>query len=185
MELSHTPRSSVGFHYCEKPNLSHLLIGLSVSAVFFFLFLQFLSPFLMNSVSQLLSTGQIIVIRTPSLEAPQLAITLADGSDFALVFTWQRSGLASIIILSLLFLFLMFPFRGSIWRKLAWLELGFIIGLTWSFIRLSTAALVAYHFGPGAFQVAEFLMGPFTDFLWIVSLWSVGLSTLASAKRKR
>jgi len=79
----------------------------------------------------------------------------------------------------------MFPLDGSIWSKIAWLELGFIIGLAWSFIRLSMAVLVAYHFGAGAFAVTEFLTGPFTDFFWVLSVWSLGLSTMVSAKHKQ
>jgi len=140
---------------------------------------------LLDAVSQLLSTGQISLVRSVNSEVPQLVVTLADGSNFNLIFTWQRSGIISVTIFSLLFLFLMFPLKGSIWRKLIWLEFVFVTGFTWSLIRISTTALVAYHFGAGAFQLVEFLMGPFTDFLWMISLWSVGLSTLVSSKRKQ
>jgi len=139
----------------------------------------------MDVVSQVLSAGQISVAKSLSSEAPQLVVRLLDGSNLNLALTWQRSGLISITIFGLLFLFLMFPLEGSIWLKIAWLELGFIIGLTWSFIRLSIAVLVAYHLGAGAFAVAEFFTGPFTDFFWVVSVWSLGLSTLISAKNKR
>jgi hypothetical protein len=50
---------------------------------------------------------------------------------------------------------------------------------------LSIAALTAYHFGSGAFAVAEFFTGPFTDFFWMVSVWSLALSAMISAKVKR
>jgi len=118
-------------------------------------------------------------------ELPVLAIRLLDGSNLDLVLTWQRSGLISTTIFGLLFVFVMFPLKGSVLAKIALLECGFIIGLTWSIIRLCVGALVGYHFGLGAFAVAEFLTGPFTDFFWVVSVWSVGLSTLVSTKRRR
>jgi len=169
----------------EKPRLLHLFIGLAVSALSYaFLWLSF-TPLLLDAVTQVLRAGQISVVKSFTSDVPQLVVTLLDGSSLNLALTWQRSGLVSITIFGLLFLFLMFPLGGSIWLKIAWLELGFVIGLTWSFIRLSIAVLVAYHFGAGAFTVAEFFTGPFTDFFWVVSVWSLGLSTLVSAKCKR
>ncbi len=185
MGSSNTRSSPIGFPYRERPRLLHLLIGITVSAFTNALLWLHVRQLLVDGVSQLLSIGQISLTRSISSEAPQLVVTLSDGSNFDLVFTWQRSGILSVTIFSLMFLFLMFPLKGSIWPKLVWLELGFIVGLTWSLIRLSTVALVAYHFGTGAFSIAEFLMGPFTDFMWMISLWSVGLSTLVSTKGNR
>jgi len=140
---------------------------------------------LTEAITLLLSVGQISASKSLSPEAPLLVVRLIDGSNLSLALTWQRSGLLSMTIFGLLFVFLMFPLDGSIWSKIAWLELGFIIGLAWSFIRLSMAVLVAYHFGAGAFAVTEFLTGPFTDFFWVLSVWSLGLSTMVSAKHKQ
>jgi len=110
---------------------------------------------------------------------------LTDGSSLDIALTWQRSGLVSLIIFGFLFLFLVFPLGGSVWLKVSWLEFGFLIGLAWSFIRLLVAVLIAYYFGAGAFTVVEFFAGPFTDFFWMVLVWSLGLSTLVSSKDKR
>lgn len=183
---SHTQNPPIwGFPYREKPLLRHLIIGLTASAFSYtFLWLSF-RDLLTEAVTLLLSVGQISASKSLSSEAPLLVVRMIDGSNLSLALTWQRSGLLSITIFGLLFVFLMFPLDGSIWSKIAWLELGFIIGLTWSFIRLSCAVLVAYHFGLGAFAVTEFLTGPFTDFFWVLSVWSLGLSTLVSAKHKQ
>jgi len=175
----------LGFPRREKPRLRHLFIGLAVSEFSFALLWGSFRYLLIDAITQVLLVGQISLAKSLTSESPQLVVKLLDGSNLNLALTWQRSGLISITIFGLLFLFLMFPLEGPIWLKIAWLELGFIIGLTWSFIRLSIAVLVAYYFGAGAFAVAEFFTGPFTDFFWMVSVWSIGLSTLISAKHKR
>jgi hypothetical protein len=174
-----------GFPYREKPRLLHVFIGVGVSAFSLALLWLNFPNLLSNLITQVLLAGHISVEKSLNSEAPLLVVKLLDGSKLDLTLTWQRSGLASITIFGLLFLSLMFPLKGSIWRKTAWLELGFIIGLTWSFIRLSIAVLVAYHFGASAFTVTEFLTGPFTDFFWVVSVWSLGLSALISTKDKK
>jgi len=108
-----------------------------------------------------------------------------NGSDLNLVLTLQRSGLFSIIIFGLLFVFLGFPLEGPLWLKIVWLEIGSFVGLVWSFIRLSTLALVAYHLGAGAFALADFVTSPVVDFLWVIPVWSLGLSAVVSTKRKK
>lgn len=174
-----------GFPYREKPRLRHLIIGLTASA-FSYAFVWFsFRDLLTEAITLLLSVGQISASKSLSSETPLLVVRLIDGSNLSLALTWQRSGLLSITVFGLLFVFLMFPLDGSIWSKIAWLELGFIIGLTWSFVRLSTAILIAYHFGVGVFAVTEFLTGPFTDFFWVLSVWALGLSTLIAAKHKQ
>jgi len=155
-------------------------------SVFSYGFLWFnFRHFLIDSVAQVLSFGQISVAKSFASEAPQLVIRLLDGSDLTLALTWQRSGLSSVAIFILLFLFLLFPLEGSIRRKMIWLGVGFVSGMIWSFLRLSIAVFVAYYLGAGAFTVAEFFTSPFTDFLWMVPVWSLALSAMISAKVKQ
>jgi len=136
-------------------------------------------------MTRLLSLGQIVVEKPMGLEPPLLVLKLMNGSALNLALTWQRCGLFSIIIFGLLFVFLAFPLEGPIWLKIVWLEVGSLAGLTWSFIRLSTLALVAYHFGADAFVMADFVASPFVDFLWVIPVWSLGLSAVISAKEKK
>lgn len=171
--------------YREKARFAHLLVGSAVSAISYVFLLFNFRYLLIDSVTQVLSSGQISAVRSFATEAPQLVIRLLDGSDLTLALTWQRSGLGSLAIFTLIFLLLLFPLEGSAWRKIAWLEVGLILGAIWSFIRLSVAVLAAYHFGAGAFTIAEFLTGPFTDFFWMVSVWALALSAIISEKVNR
>jgi len=160
-------------------------MGAGVAAFSYYLLLQFWRPFLAEAMTRLLSLGGIVVEKPLGFEPPSLALRSMNGSDLTLALTWQRSGLVSIIFFGLLFVFLAFPLKGSIWLKIAWLEFGSFTGLTWSFIRLSTLTLVAYHFGAHTFALADFVTNPMVDFLWVIPVWSLGLSAVISAKRKK
>lgn len=173
-----------GFPRREKPQFLHVIVGAGVAVFSHYLMLQSFRPFLAEATTQLLSLGRIVVEKTLGFEPPSLVLRLMNGSDLSLTLTWQRSGLYSIVLFGLLFVFLAFPLEGSIWLKIAWLELGSFVGLAWSFIRLLTAALIAYHFGAGAFALVDFVTSPVIDFLWVIPVWSLGLSAVVSAKSK-
>jgi hypothetical protein len=175
---------SWSFPQREKPQYSHVIVGAGVTILSCYLLSQSFRLFLAEITTQLLSSSGIIIQKSLTLEPPSLILKLANGLDLNLALTWQRSGLFSIIIFSLLFVFLVFPLEGPLWLKIAWLEFGNVVGLTWSFIRLSTAALIAYHFGAGAFALTEFITSPIADFLWVIPVWSLGLSWVISTKRK-
>jgi len=175
---------SWGFPRREKPQLLHVIVGAGFAAFSYFLLLQSFRPFLAEATTQLLSLGQIVVEKPLGFEPPSLVVRLMNGSDLSLALTWQRSGLFSIILFGLLFVFLVFPLKGSLWLKIAWLEFGGFVGLAWSFIRLSTGALIAFHFGAGAFALVDFAASPVVDFLWVIPVWSLGLSAVVSAKRR-
>jgi len=130
-----------------------------------------------------LSVARISVSGVFGQQAPMLIVDLADGSALNLVMTEQRVGLVTIAVFGLLFLLLLFPLHGSLWRKLALLEFGFAVGLAWNFIRLSLTVLAGYNFGINAFRVAEFFTTPFLDFLWVITIWSLGLSTMVARNR--
>lgn len=168
--------------YKDKSGVIRAFIGLTVLTVSYsFLWLNFQS-FLVEAMSRLLSAAQVSVARIPDSAVPLLVIKLMDGSEFELLLTGQRCGLVSVTVFGLLFLLVMYPLKGSIWLKLAWLELGFIVGLTWSLIRLLIAVLFSYYFGPSVFAVADFLTGPLTDIFWVVTVWSLMLPALMPKK---
>jgi len=172
------------FSYREKPQFLHVIVGVGVAVLSCYLLLLSFQSFLAEATTQLLSLGGIAVEKSLGLESPSLVLKLMDGLDLNFALTWQRIGLFSIIIFSLLFVLLSFPLEGSLWLKIAWLEFGTLVGLMWSFIRLSLAVVVAYHFGVGALALAEFITSPFVDFLWVIPVWSLGLSALVSAKER-
>lgn len=88
----------------------------------------------------------------------------------------------SIMIFNLLSILLTFPLRGPLWCKIIWLGLGNIVGLTWNLVWLSLAVVTA---GVGAFEVVHSVIGPAIDFMWMISVWSLGLYALASAERQK
>lgn len=141
--------------------------------------------FLTSVVKWLLSLSQISVVEYPSSDAPLLVVELLDGSQLQWVMTWQRCGLISITIFSLLLLLLLHPLGTSLWRKIAWLEFGLLVGLLWNCIKLLLIMLISYHFGAELMMVADFLIGPPIDILWAVSTWSLALSSMASGNGRR
>jgi len=160
----------------------YVLAGLTVLAVSHSILWLGFPFFLMEAMGRLLSAAQVSVMKTLASGVPSLVVRLIDGSYLNLPLTWQRCGLVSVTVFGLLFLFLMYPLHGSFWLKVTWLELGFLLGLSWSLIRLSLATLISYYLGAGAFAIVEFLTGPLTDIFWIVAVWSLMLSTLTSRK---
>ncbi len=140
---------------------------------------------LAEAVTWLLSLGQISVIRLFSAGTPILVISLANGSNFSLLMTFQRCGLVSITIFGFLWLLLLHFLKASLLRKIMWLEIGLLIGLGWSVLRLSVSILIAFHFGSGALAVVDFLVSPFADVFWVVATWSIALSTLTPKAVRR
>lgn len=94
----------------------------------------------------------------------------------------EDSTLVSILIFNLLSVLLTFSLRGPLWCKMLWLGLGSLVGLAWNLIRLSMMPLIM---GVDAFQIVYFAIGPAVDFMWIVPVWSLGLSSLASVERRK
>ena len=181
LTVSRSPREmSWGFQNRGKPVVRHLLVGLVVSIVSYGLLWFNLTDLVARGLVGVLSIAQVRVIGQFGQQTPSLFVHLADGSTLNLAMTQQRVGLVTIAVFGLLFLFLLFPLQGSLWRKLALLELGFVIGLGWNFLRLSLTVLAAYNFGTSAFKITEFVTTPFLDFFWVVAIWSLGLSTMVS-----
>lgn len=96
----------------------------------------------------------------------------------------NESALISVTVFNFLFIFLLFPLEGSLFRKVYLLVAGNIVGLAWHFIRSSFGATSVFYLGADAFKIITVVIGPIIDLIWIVSLWSLGLSVLASARRR-
>jgi hypothetical protein len=92
--------------------------------------------------------------------------------------------LVSITIFNFLFVFLLFPLEGPLLRKLYLLVAGNIVGLVWYFIKLCFGAASAVYLGTGTLETMIVVIGPVIDWAWIVSVWSLSLSFLASAKKR-
>jgi len=176
---------SPSFPQRDKPRLLHLAVGVVIVAFISYLSVHLFQFLLSEALMQVLSLGQISAVKLWTPEGLALSLKSSVGTETQIALTPQYSGLLSMAIFSLLFVFLTFPLNGPLWCKLFWLSLGNGVGLAWSLLRLSVGALVAYHFGREAFAVASFLTGPVVDFLWIVPVWSLGLSFIVWAERRK
>jgi len=90
----------------------------------------------------------------------------------------------SIMVFNFFFIFLIFPLDGPLLRKVFLLLSGNIVGLAWYLVQSSFKAASVHYLEMGAFKVIYVVMGPIIDLIWIVSFWSLGLSFLASARRR-
>jgi len=105
-------------------------------------------------------------------------------SHFQLVHILDISALVAIIFFNLLFVFLLFPLEGTLLRKIVLLFAGNSVGLLWYLIQLSLKEVSMFFLSPDVFKIITIVAKPLIDFVWIVSIWSLSLSVLASAKRK-
>lgn len=92
--------------------------------------------------------------------------------------------LAGLGFFNFLFLLLLFPLEGSLRRKIVLLTAGNCVGALWYLILLSFEGAVSVA-SADAVNVAFLAAKPLVDFVWIVSVWSLSLSVLASNRRKR
>jgi len=159
------------------------MVGVVVVVFFGCLLLHSTRTFLAEIIVQALLLARVPSSLASTLEGPTLILRLLDETDLCIVMTWQRSGLLSTMIFSSLFVLLTFPLRGPLWCKIIWLGLGNIVGLAWNLVRLLSMVIATYYLGAGAFKVVDFVTGPVIDFIWIVPVWSLGLSLLAYTKR--
>ena len=114
-----------------------------------------------------------------------VGVTIAIFLVYSLLrFTPNEPTLVSIVIFNFLFIFLLFPLEGPLLRKVFLLVSGNLVGLAWYLIQSSFVAASAPYLEAGAFKVVYVLVYPIIDLVWIVSVWSLGLSVLASARRR-
>lgn len=90
--------------------------------------------------------------------------------------------IVSIMIFHLLSVLFTFPLRGPLWCKIIWLGLGSFVGLSWNLVWSSLASVTA---GMGTSEITYGVIGPAIDFVWMVPVWSLGLSALASAEHHK
>ncbi len=96
----------------------------------------------------------------------------------------NETALFSITIFNFLFVFLLFPLAGPLFQKVYLLVAGNIVGLVWHFIRSSFGAASVFYLGADTFEIINVIIGPIIDLVWIVCIWSLSLSILASAKKR-
>ncbi len=105
-------------------------------------------------------------------------------TQFQLVPLLSLSALIAIVLFNLLFVFLLFPLEGSLLRKVGLLLAGNFVGTLWYLIQSAFQVASISFLNIDAFKVIFVVVSPIIDFIWIVSLWSLSLSVLASKKTR-
>lgn len=82
-----------------------------------------------------------------------------------------------------LFVFLVFPLNGPLFYKMLLVVGGHMVGLAWGCFLSFVGANLTYYCGSG-FNCLYVVVCPFLELLWVVSMWAVGLSVLASVKKR-
>ena len=95
----------------------------------------------------------------------------------------EGSALVIILVFNILSIILTFPLKGPLWCKIAWLGIGNLIGIVWNLVRLSLIT-VATGIKTEPMSLVNFILGPVTDFIWLVPVWSLGLSALSSLEHQ-
>jgi hypothetical protein len=91
--------------------------------------------------------------------------------------------LVAIGFFNFLFVFLLFPLEGPLFRKVVLLMVGNSVGVLWYIIQLSFEDAL-FFLNTDLVKIIVLVAKPLIDFVWIVSVWSLSLSVLASYKRK-
>lgn len=84
-----------------------------------------------------------------------------------------------ILFFNAVFIFLIFPLRGSLFHKISLATIGNIVGFGWEYF-LACLAANTFHYLGGLSGAVYFVINPFLELFWIVSMWALGLSVLAS-----
>lgn len=104
-------------------------------------------------------------------------VRLMDGTLASFLVLTECSGLVTVaIFVSFIHIFTIGLLNVSVLKKITWFLLSLGVGLAWNINRLAFVIIIAYNFGLSVFSVAHYLLGPFIDFLWVVTMWSLGMS---------
>ena len=109
-------------------------------------------------------------------------IRLMDGAVVDFPVTVEVSGFTTLLVFSFIFAFTVGLLRGALLVKLAWFIVAIGLGYAWKIGQLVAVIAIAHDFGLDAFTFARYVLAPSTDFVWIVSLWALGMSWLEREK---
>ena len=120
---------------------------------------------------------------------PHLSVGIGTATTILLIYSsmqgiLNKPALISITIFNLLFVFLLFPLEGPLFRKVYLLVAGNTVGLVWQVIKSSLGTVSIFYLGADTSKILAVVIGPIIDLAWIVSVWSLSLSMLASSRKK-
>ena len=100
-----------------------------------------------------------------------------------LIGVFDLAALFAVVFFNFLFVFLLFPLKGSLPHKAVLLIAGNGVGGLWYLIRLSCEEAICFS-NIEPLRILFVVAKPFIDFVWIVAVWSVSLSVLSRHKGK-
>ncbi|HIE14336.1 TPA: exosortase/archaeosortase family protein [Candidatus Bathyarchaeota archaeon] len=170
---------SVSAEIKEKPVFKDALIMGSLSlTIGFFLVYKCSCSFIAFAVYSIISASGITAIYDEIHQT--ISIVLPDGTPVSFEVLSQCSGIVTIGIFAVISTFTIGLIKGRVHIKIAWFIVSLIVGFLWNINRLAIALLVAYNFGINAFSIIHFLFAPTVDFVWVVSMWALGMSLVKS-----
>lgn len=89
-----------------------------------------------------------------------------------------------LIIFNFFFVSLTFPLEGALALKLLLLSAGNVVGFVWNYLLSMLFDALPQYLG-GSSSTSWAVIGPVLNLIWIVSFWSVSLTTLAWSKNGR
>jgi len=104
--------------------------------------------------------------------------------NFQFFASFGASALGGIAVFNLLFVFLFFPLNGSFLRKTALLIIGNLVGLLWHTTQLTLTDSALFFHESEMIKIVVAFAKPVLDFGWMVAVWSISLTLLASKQRK-
>ena len=112
-----------------------------------------------------------------------ILVTAITVLQFQLISNLDLPALIPIGFFNLLFVFLLFPLEGPLLRKTVLLIAGNLVGALWYLVQLMFEDTV-FFLNADTIRAVIVVVKPLLDFVWIVAVWSLSLSVLASYKRK-
>jgi len=161
----------------EKPLFHHAAVILFLTVVLALLVASSYALELTAEVTaKVLDLGgiQARYLREQSL----IQVRLMDAVVVDFPVTVEVSGFTTLLVFSFVFAFTVGLLRGALVLKVAWFITAIGLGYAWKVGQLVAAIAIAHDFGLNALILAGYILAPSTDFVWIVSLWALGMSWL-------
>lgn len=86
-----------------------------------------------------------------------------------------------LLIFNIFYVFLTFPLKGKLTKKLCMLLIGNFICIYWNQLFILFTAAAAEYFG-SSFKILFTILNPLLNLVWIVSFWSTSLTLLSPSK---
>lgn len=89
-----------------------------------------------------------------------------------------------LLFFNLVFVFLIFPLKGPLFHKFSLATLAYLTGAGWEYFALTLSTNFDYYLGKWS-STFFFVVNPFLELFWMISVWTYGLSVLASKSKAK